>query len=164
MCRSAGVLQFDPANKEYFHLCIVKLSRTPSEGGSAGCSRPYLGKHCHQFFATCCCWWWSGRQHIDSMRLALCSSSLPQLLAPKHYTARPAVAAPPAVLGSSRSRVRCRATTDLAKFANQSYLDKAAKRFKLGEMHGKIHRSSCSCSACNSCNACPCGVVHTSSV
>jgi hypothetical protein len=50
--------------------------------------------------------------------------------------------------------VQCRATTDLAKFANQSYLDKAAKRFKLGEMHGKMHRSTRSCSACNPCSAC----------
>jgi hypothetical protein len=76
------------------------------------------------------------------MRLACGSSSLPQLLAPRHYTARPAVAAPPAVLSSSRTLVRCCATADLAKFANQSYLDKAAKRFKLGEVHGGIHMST----------------------
>ncbi|WIA29826.1 hypothetical protein OEZ86_012297 [Tetradesmus obliquus] len=71
------------------------------------------------------------------MRLACGHSSPPQLLAPRHYTARPAVAAaPPAVLSSSRSWVRCRATTDLAKFADKSYLDKAAKRFKLGREQG----------------------------
>ncbi|KAF6251952.1 hypothetical protein COO60DRAFT_570760 [Scenedesmus sp. NREL 46B-D3] len=70
------------------------------------------------------------------MRLASGGSSLPQLLAPRHYTARPAVAAPPAVQHSSRLRLRCRATTDLAKFADKSYLDKAAKRFKLGVEQG----------------------------
>ena len=59
-----------------------------------------------------------------SMRLA-CVGHLP------HVVSRPLLAN--TQLSPHRARTRCCAAADLAKFANKSYLDKAAKRFRLGE-------------------------------
>lgn len=63
------------------------------------------------------------------MRLAG-KSSLPSLLAsrplvgPRRRTA--------AIKPAHQRHVGCHAAVDLAKFANKSYLDKAAQRFKIG--------------------------------
>lgn len=65
---------------------------------------------------------------------------------------------PHSPLGNQRSRrqqrVVCQAATDLAKFANQAYLDKAAQRFKLGGWQG------CVWHACSSCNLLVPALLH----
>lgn len=38
-----------------------------------------------------------------------------------------------------RQLLVCQAATDLTKFANQAYLDKAAQRFKLGKRGGGVY-------------------------
>lgn len=70
-------------------------------------------------------------QDINSMPL-VCGVSLPKLLAHHPTPQLPVARTVPVLPHTTRRAIACHAATDLAKFANKSYLDKAAQRFKIG--------------------------------